>query len=186
MSKPLIVVAHPDLEHESRINRVLADAAVRAGLPVNDLYRHYPDFRIDRETEQARLATASALVLQFPLYWYSSPALLKEWLDTVLSHGFAYGRDGRGLRGKRLLLTVSTGDSAANFQEGGRAGASLETLLLPLLHTFRYCGMVLEPVHAIHSADRLDEAGLAETAEIYRRRLLALADAALAEAEPVC
>jgi glutathione-regulated potassium-efflux system ancillary protein KefG len=63
--------------------------------PSSDLYETYPDFAIDIEAEQEKLLTAhDVIALQFPLYWYSTPALLKEWLDLVWLHGFAYGEDG--------------------------------------------------------------------------------------------
>ncbi|MFC4158341.1 NAD(P)H-dependent oxidoreductase [Chitinimonas lacunae] len=186
MSKPLVVVAHPSLNGESRINLAMAEVARQAGLPVHDLYACYPDFRIDCAAEQARMAEASALVLQFPLYWYAAPALLKEWLDVVLTYGFAYGREARGLRGKPLLLAVSVGSPEADFRAEGRAGASLDELLLPISHTFRYCDMQLEPSYAIFGVDRIDEVGLAAAMVDYRRRLGALTASALAEAQPVC
>ena len=61
------------------------------GVDVNDLYGSYPDYAIDVEAEQARLARADLLVLLHPIQWYSMPALQKLWLDDVLAYGWAYG-----------------------------------------------------------------------------------------------
>ena len=62
------------------------------GVRLHDLYEAYPDFLIDVEAEQALLLEHDVIVFQHPVYWYSSPAILKEWQDLVLEHGFAYGR----------------------------------------------------------------------------------------------
>lgn len=64
-----------------------------SNVTVHDLYAHYPDFFIDIPREQALLREHEVIVFQHPLYTYSCPALLKEWLDRVLSRGFASGRE---------------------------------------------------------------------------------------------
>src|SRR5262245_49141826 len=96
----LILFAHPVLER-SRVNRRLVDA-VRdlPGVTVADLYEEYPTLAIDVRREQARAAAHDVLVLQHPFYWYSAPAIVKEWLDLVLEHGWAYGQGGTALHGK--------------------------------------------------------------------------------------
>ena len=90
----LLVLAHPALER-SRANRALAKAAKGlSGVTFKDLYEAYPDFAVDIETEQTDLIAHDVVALQFPLFWYSTPALMKEWLDLVWLHGFAYGEGG--------------------------------------------------------------------------------------------
>mgnify|MGYP000873336669 FL=1 len=77
----------------SRVNRALADTAADTA-QVRLLYDLYPDFAVDSAAERTVLSAADRVVLQFPLYWYSTPALLKEWEDLVLLHGWAYGPGG--------------------------------------------------------------------------------------------
>lgn len=89
--KTLVLVFHPHLE-KSQVNRKLMDAANETGdVTVVDEYAAYPDFRINVEHEQRLIETHDRIVLQFPFYWYSSPALLKQWEDDVIKAGWAYG-----------------------------------------------------------------------------------------------
>ena len=88
MSKVLILFAHPALE-KSRVNRRLVEAV--RDLPdvtIHDLYEEYPDFDIDVPREQTLLMEHDILVLQHPFFWYSTPAMIKEWFDLVLQHGW--------------------------------------------------------------------------------------------------
>ena len=88
--KILVLFAHP-YPHMSRVNRAMAEAV--RDLPhvtVRDLYEIYPDFYIDVKREQALLTTHDVIVMQHPVYWYSCPSLLKEWMDSVLEYGWAY------------------------------------------------------------------------------------------------
>ena len=64
------------------------------GITFIDLYAEYPRFDIDIDREQARLVEAGIILFQFPLFWYSTPSIIKVWQDLVLEHGFAYGSEG--------------------------------------------------------------------------------------------
>ena len=76
------------------------------GVELRDLYELYPDFYIDVAAEQEALGRSDVIVLQHPFYWYSTPAMLKEWQDLVLEHGFAYGcRAETALRGQAVDAT---------------------------------------------------------------------------------
>ena len=94
MSAILVIYAHP-LGRHSIANRVLVDA-IRdlPSVTVRDLYEIYPDYNVDPATEQPLIEAAQLLVLQHPVYWYSVPPLLKQWLDTVFHVGWAYGPGG--------------------------------------------------------------------------------------------
>lgn len=94
MKRVLVLFAHPAV-HKSRINRHLADA-VRGleQVTFHDLYEAYPDFLIDVPREQELLRSHDVIVVQHPFYWYSTPAIFKEWMDLVLEYGFAYGKGG--------------------------------------------------------------------------------------------
>lgn len=171
----LVIFAHPAVER-ARINPVLLGAARAAcGAEVRDLYELYPDFTIDVPAEQAALAAARLVVLQFPLYWFSAPAMLKEWTDLVLTHGFAYGEGGRALAGKTLACAFSTGGGAGAFAPGGSHGLAVPDLLRPYEQTARLCGMAWAEPFVVHGAAVPDAAGLARAGEAYAGHLARLA-----------
>jgi glutathione-regulated potassium-efflux system ancillary protein KefG len=153
----LLVLAHPTYEH-SRANRALFDAVgVRDGVTLHDLYETYPDFGIDIRHEQALLVAHRTIMLQFPLYWYATPALLKEWFDLVWLQGFAYGERGTRLAGKTLSCVITTGGDTASYGPDGRHGHAATEFLRPLERTAYLCGMRWDDPLILHS-DRLDDA----------------------------
>lgn len=100
--------------------------------------------------EQKKVQDADLVIFQFPLFWFSVPAILKGWMDRVLCKGFAFDRQGLRdsgfLKGKRALLSITTGGPAQNYTATGSRG-NFRYLLWPLQHgTFRICGFkVLAP-----------------------------------------
>ncbi|MFC7374255.1 NAD(P)H-dependent oxidoreductase [Brachybacterium sp. GCM10030267] len=117
--------------------------------------------------EQAKLERAAAIVLQFPLWWYGMPALMKGWFDRVFVSGFAFGTDpetGRRLRfeqgpfrQKRALVVTTLGDRPHAIGPRGKSG-ELHELLFGLLHgTFAYTGMDVLSPWALPSADRIED-----------------------------
>ena len=74
---------------------------------------------------------ADVIVWQFPVHWYSLPALLKKWLDDVFLFGFAYGTEYK-LEGKKLLLSFTTGGVEESYQKGEKSYPFSE-----LLHVHR-------------------------------------------------
>ena len=171
----LVVYAHPAHER-ARVNPALTRAAEAvAGVEVHDLYEAYPDFLIDVETEQARLIRHSAVVLQFPMFWYSTPALMKEWLDLVFLHGFAYGEGGTRLVGKTMLVATSTGGQSVAYGPSGGNRFTVEELLRPLEQTAFLCGMRWAEPFVVNGAATLDDGSLAAAQAAYAARLSALA-----------
>lgn len=108
-NRVLVLFAHPS-QHRSEANKPLFEQAKRVdGVTCVDLYAEYPTFKINIDREQKRLLDHDIIIFQFPLYWYSTPAILKEWQDLVLEYGFAYGTDGNELQGKKLLCSITAG-----------------------------------------------------------------------------
>lgn len=102
---------------------------------------------VDREIE--RIKAADLIVLQFPLWWHAQPAILKGWFDRVFVNGAVYTsrmRYDRGIfRGKRAILSVTTGAPEAAFEPGGRGG-DIQRLLWPIQYSLYYVGFsVLSP-----------------------------------------
>src|SRR5258708_2220267 len=134
-ARVLVLFAHPAFQ-KSRINRHLA-AAARAvdGITFHDLYEAYPDFQLDVAHEQELLLAHDVIVFQHPFYWYSCPALLKEWLDLVLEYNFAYGPHGTRLHGKTLLSALTTGGPEHAYARDGHNHFTIRELLAPFEQT---------------------------------------------------
>ncbi|WP_246660475.1 NAD(P)H-dependent oxidoreductase [Nitratireductor sp. XY-223] len=169
--------AHPGQRY-SRANIELAKIARQTrGVTLVDLYAEYPRFKIDVETEQQRLLDHDVIVFQFPLFWYSTPALLKEWQDLVLEYGFAYGEGGVMIAGKLFVPVVTTGGPEEFYQVGGRNNYPLRDLLTPIEQTANLCGLRFVPPYTLYAALKAaGDDGLAEHIEGYGRFLKALRD----------
>ena len=177
MHRPILILfAHPALQ-KSRVNVVLM-RAVQAleGVTFHDLYQVYPDFHIDVEREKHLLRRHEIVVFQHPLLWYSTPALLKEWQDLVLEHGWAYGRDGNALRGKKHLSVITTGAIESSYCRSGEYHFSIRELLAPIEQTARLCGIDFLPPFVIHGTHRMSDQVIEAHAGDYRRALEALRD----------
>ena len=175
----LVLFAHPKLRQSVVQRAMLTAIAGLDGITVRDLYAEYPDLMIDARREQSSLLAHDVLVLQHPLYWYSSPAVVKEWLDIVLEEGWAYGTGGDRLHGKFLLNALSTGGPQEAYHGKGRNRFPMRELLAPFDQTAYLCGMGwLEPF-VVHAGRKLDDAVLTERAERYRDLLIGLRDGRL-------
>jgi putative NADPH-quinone reductase len=169
----LIVLAHPDLAH-SHINAPLAaGVADLPGVTVRHLDALYPDGVIDVEAEQRALEAADTVVLQYPTYWYSTPGLLKTWLDTVLLRGWAYGSSAPGvLKDKGLRVVTSTGGIGAAYSPDGFHGWEIGDVLIPLKAIARRLGMRwLEPL-VVHGVRDVTPEELDGFVGEYRRMLV--------------
>ncbi|MBD2461222.1 NAD(P)H-dependent oxidoreductase [Oscillatoria sp. FACHB-1407] len=177
MNRVLILFAHPALE-KSRINRRLIRAVSKLeSITIHDLYEHYPNFHINVKAEQDLLLAHDIIIFQHPFYWYSSPAILKEWQDLVLQYGFAYGHNGTALRGKKVLSAITTGGSQDAYRREGHNYFSIRELLAPFEQTARLCGMDYLPPFVIHGTHKLnDEAYIEQHIKDYRRLIIALRD----------
>ncbi len=165
--KVLVIHAHPKQSH-SEVQRALAAAARDVkGVTFHDLYGAYPDFNIDAAREQNLLLAHDLIVLQHPFYWYSSPALIKEWQDIVLDFGWAYGPGGDKLHGKFLLTALSTGGSENVYQSEGRNRFTVDELLRPFNQTAYLCGMAYMKPFIVYEGRRLAGDGLVDKVRQY-------------------
>lgn len=164
--KVLVLLAHPALER-SRVNAPMARTAKSvSGVTVHDLYDTYPDFYINKTHEQALVLEHDVVVLQHPLYWYSVPALLKEWFDIVLGQGFAYGGNGAGLTG-RTLLNVWSGGSPPHHYAPTNGRDEVQALMHPFARTADYCGMRYLPSLTIYDTDEVSRGQVAGHCDRY-------------------
>ncbi|WP_314959025.1 NAD(P)H-dependent oxidoreductase [Bradyrhizobium cosmicum] len=141
----------------------------------------------DVKAEIEKLLWADVLILQFPLWWFSMPAILKGWVDRVFAYGFAYGvgehsdkrwgdRYGEGtLAGKRAMLIVTAGGWQEHYSARGINGP-IDDLLFPINHGILYYpGYDVLPPFVAYKVDKLDEADFQATAERLRERMRTLA-----------
>nr|BCJ78220.1 putative NADPH-quinone reductase [Niallia circulans] len=171
--KTLVVAAHPNVQN-SRVNkRWLEELRKHDGeITVHELYASYPDKVLDTGLEQRLLGECERLVLQFPLQWYGTPPLLKQWLDEVFTTAWLFGPGGRAVAGKELLLAVSIGGKEETYQAGGLIGYTISELLRPLQAFGNQIGMTTLPHFTFYGANQADDEQIERGAERYIRHVL--------------
>ena len=172
----LILFAHPALQ-KSRINiRLIKYVRDIDGVTFHDLYEEYPDFHINITREQGLLIRNDIIVFHHPIFWFSIPAILKEWMDLVLQHGWAYGKTGKALRGKKLLSVISTGGRETLYSKEGYNQHTMSEFLAPIRQMAYVCGMEYLPPFVVHGTNTITQEETVEHGENYRKIIIALRD----------
>lgn len=177
MSRTLILLFHRDIATSSA-NRALRDrAAALPGVEIIDMQGLYPDGQIPpfTDTEAQRLLSADRIVLQFPIQWYSTPALLKTWQDSVLTRMFYVFPETEGdrLMGTPLMVAATAGNIPGAYGRDGANRFTITEILTPLRATAHRCGLPWQDPYIVFCADRLDEAALTDAADGYADALKA-------------
>ena len=155
MEKTLVIVTHPKLRN-SKINKHWIEELNKypENIIVHDIHNVYPDLEIDVKKEQELLESVDKIVLQFPFYWFNCPPFLKKWIDEVLSHGWAYGRNsGYKLAGKKFALAITAGIKEEDYKASGRYDYTLEELTRPFEITFKYVKADYKPLFAFYGEE---------------------------------
>ena len=174
--KIAILFFHP-LSHKSRVNSVLLQSVKdMEGITIQHMYDLYPDFHIDVKAEQKLLLEHDIIIWQHPFYWYSSPSLLKEWIDLVFEHGFAYGRTGRALEGKQVMTAITTGGRKEVYSTAESDRYSIRQLLAPFEQTVHLCRMDYLPPFVVHGTLLLEKEDILKAGSEFRTILQALHD----------
>lgn len=142
----------------------------------------------DVKREQEKLLWSDFVILQFPLWWYYMPAIMKGWVDRVFSLGFGYGRGpydekhhgsryGEGiLSGRRAMLSMTVGSMEEHMSARGICGP-IDDMLFTINHGILfYTGLEVLPPFVVYRADRLDDEGFKSVSDELRQRLRTLAD----------
>jgi glutathione-regulated potassium-efflux system ancillary protein KefG len=176
LKKILILFAHPAFE-KSRVNKHLADA-VKAleGVYFHDLYQAYPDLHIDVRKEQELLEQHDIIIFHHPFFWYSTPAILKEWQDLVLEHGWAYGSQGNALKGKLFMNVITTGGKEIAYHSEGYNHFTVRQLLAPLELTANLCKMIFLAPFIVHGTHAITPEEISQYGIEYREMIMALAE----------
>ncbi|PAF46051.1 NAD(P)H-dependent oxidoreductase [Helicobacter sp. 11S02629-2] len=147
--KTLILLGHPNIE-QSVVNKALiASIEGQKDIEVRNIAKLYPDFNIDALKERELLGKADRIVMQFPVYWFNMPTILKQYMDSVFT-GILFGETPKLVAGKKFKLMVSTGSPKSKYTKDGRNGFDLEDYLLPERHSAAYLGMEVEETYCVY------------------------------------
>ncbi|CAI2641213.1 Glutathione-regulated potassium-efflux system ancillary protein KefG [Apilactobacillus kunkeei] len=129
--KTLVLVSHPEYDNsmtEAFLKQCQSDIENVDWVVLDNIQT---EFTFDKEQEQERLTQYNRILFQFPMYWYSAPALMKKYEDDVFTKNFiAYEQEG-ALKGKEMGIITTLGDPIKDYQVGGREGFSISELLKP-------------------------------------------------------
>jgi glutathione-regulated potassium-efflux system ancillary protein KefG len=175
----LVLFAHPAFQHSLVHRRLVPAVRSLSGVTFHDLYEAYPDFDVDVKREQALLSEHDVYVLEHPFFWYGVPPLVKQWMDLVLEHGWAFGRGGNALEGKLMFSALSTGGSEQNYAHDARDQLSIREFLAPIEHSMRFCGIEYLPPFVVHGTFSIRDTELARAAADYASIVAALRDGRL-------
>lgn len=168
----LVIHAHPYARRSRAVGALLAAIRDVPTLEVRSLYQLYPDFDIDAGAERRALEGAQLVVLLHPLYWYTTPALLKHWFDVVLEKGWAYGEGGDALKGKECLWATTTGGGESAFTPEGRHAHGIEAFEPVIAQTLRFCGMRWLKPFVVYGGHIISDDELRAAAQHLRKRLM--------------
>jgi glutathione-regulated potassium-efflux system ancillary protein KefG len=183
MTKTLVLLFHPDLS-KSNANEALAKAAIAVeGVEIIDMSARYPDGKIDMVTGAERdaqmLLDADRIVLQFPIQWYSTPALLKAWQDAVLTRMYYLfaKTEGARLAGTPLMVAATAGNVCGAYARNGQNYYSIDEIFTPLKATAHRCALPWHDPYVVFAADKLSDDALTEVTSGYVEALRAFSTA---------
>jgi glutathione-regulated potassium-efflux system ancillary protein KefG len=164
----LILFAHPRFEKSLNQQLLVKHIPVKDEITFHDLYELYPGFDINLEAEQRLLTEHDVIVWQHPFYWYSAPALIKQWIDIVLDFGWAYGPGGTALQGKYVLNVITAGGPRQAYGKEGYNRFAIRELLSPFDQTAVLCKMTYLPPFVLHGTHRLTrEEGMSAASDYH-------------------
>lgn len=165
--KTLVILTHPNIE-TSNWNKAWLEALQKDGsFTIHQIYKEYPDENIDVVKEQQLIEAHDRIIFQYPLYWYSTPSLLKKWFDTVLQYGWAYGPDGSKTAGKEIGVAISTYGTEASYQSTGSNRFTLQEILRPVEALAEFISAKYLPHFALNDTSNVTEERLAKSSKDY-------------------
>lgn len=130
-----MILAHPKIEN-SIGNKIISELTNKDdNVEVRHLNKLYPNFKINIQAAQEALLRSDTIIFQYPLYWYSSPAILKEWIDQVFEYGFAFGENYK-LAEKNVIISITVGSDKKFYPQ-----EVIEKIVFPIKGLAAYCKM---------------------------------------------
>lgn len=145
MTNVLVVSGHTDLNDSVANKKILKE--IEKSLPeaeIDYLSKLYPDYKIDKEAEQEKLVKADIIVLQYPIFWYGIPSLLKKWMEVTFEHGFSHGSSGDKLKGKKLIASFTSGAPEEIYHKNELVGYEIEDFFPSIKATCALCQIDFE------------------------------------------
>jgi putative NADPH-quinone reductase len=168
----LVIIVHPNIEN-SRINKMWkTELETDTTITIHELYKKYPNEIINVKKEQKLLENHDRIIFQFPMYWYSSPPLLKKWFDAVLLKDWAFGPDGNALKGKEFGFAVSTFSPEEHYSHDGLNGHTIEELAFPFETTVNKIKGIYLPIFALHGVGKISDDDLKKNALEYKNHII--------------
>jgi putative NADPH-quinone reductase len=165
--KTLVIVTHPNID-ASNWNKSWLEALQKHGdFTIHELYKEYPDENVDVSKEQKLIEAHDRIIFQYPLYWYSTPPLLKKWFDTVLLYGWAYGPDGSKTAGKEIGVAISTYGTEESYQATGSNRFTLQELLRPIEALTQFINASYLPHFSLNDTSNVTDERLAQSSIDY-------------------
>ncbi|MDO7252964.1 NAD(P)H-dependent oxidoreductase [Helicobacter cappadocius] len=169
--KTLIILAHPNIK-SSKINKALCESIKNTSdITLHNLHEIYPDGKIDALKEIELLKSHDKIVFQFPLYWFSSPSILKEWQDVVFS-SILYGKNPKMLSGKTFQIITSIGSPKEKYTSDGRNQKSIDEILMPMNMSASYMNMKPQDVFGVYNAMGITNEELSKATSDYQKILI--------------
>ncbi len=142
MENILVISGHTDLKDSVANKGILNELKENnENLEIRYLDVLYPDYKIDYLLEQSYLEKADVIILQFPVFWYGMPSLMNKWMEDTFQHGWSHGSTGDKLKGKSLIVSLTTGAPEALYHENAAMGHEIKDYLVPIQTTCHMCGM---------------------------------------------
>lgn len=167
----IVFFAHPNFE-KSRLNKsLIQEVSKYPEIKVKNLYESYGkltfDSHINPKEDQKLIENNDKIIIQFPFQWYSTPPLLKQWIDDVFSSGWAYAIDNPKTAGKQLLVAITTLGQSKDYAPSGYNNYYVSEFLNQFIQTAKLCKMTFSGAFFVHGARVITEAELVTKAKEY-------------------
>lgn len=145
----LLILAHPYYT-QSIANKTIVNELIKTypDLEVRDIFQLYPDYKIDVSAEQEALLRHDTIILQYPMFWFNMPAILKLWFDEVFTYQFAYGSQGDKLKDKKVIISMTVGQKEADMVNDREN--LIDSFLKAVQHSIQYTQMHLSSTFLLY------------------------------------
>lgn len=150
----LLILAHPYYA-QSIANKAIVEELVKTypDLEVRDIFQLYPDYQIDVSAEQEALLRHDTIILQYPMFWFNMPAILKLWFDEVFTYQFAYGSQGDKLKDKKVIISMTVGQKEADMVNDREN--LIDSFLKAVQYSIQYTQMQLSATYLLYDVSPL-------------------------------
>lgn len=139
-----VILSHPFYQNSNANLSIVKELEKHENVSIRHIDKLYPDGKINVVAEQEALTKADVVIFQFPMFWFTAPASLKNWVDSVFTYGFAYGSTGKALHNKEFLISTTVGSNEKSYKI-----KTVEKLFYNLTALGEYTGMKVLPIKAV-------------------------------------